>query len=410
MASIILLNSFNTAKQQSGALGAVCLKAKYSTDAPRELKTTNLASLKRGTGGRSSFNGIVATVFGATGFVGRYVCNKLGKSGTQMILPYRADFGEAIRLKVTGDLGQVLFQPYHLCDDEAIRKAVAYSNVVINLVGRDWETKNFDFNAVHVDGARRIARICREAGVEKLIHLSALNASEHPTPNILKNGSKFLRSKWDGEQAVRDEFPNAVVLRPADIYGQEDRFLRYYAHIWRRQFRGMPLWYKGEKTYKQPVFVSDVAQAIVNIAKDPSISGEVYQAVGPRKYQLAELVDWFHRVMRKDEKWWGYWRYDLRFDPSFMLKVKITEKFLSPSFPLGDLHSERVEREYVTDVVEAGVPTLEDLGVQLTYMEDQIPWELRPFRAAQYYDADLDEFEKPAPPKFIDANERLVAV
>lgn len=92
----------------------------------------------------------------------------------------------------------------------------------------------------------------------------------------------------------------------------------------------------------------------------------------PRRYQLAELVDWFHRVMRKDEKWWGYWRYDMRYDPTFMLRVNITEKFLSPSFPLGDLHSERVEREYVTDVVEAGVPTLEDLGVQLTYMEDQV--------------------------------------
>lgn len=197
-----------------------------------------------------------------------------------MILPYRADFGEAIRLKLVGDLGQVLFQPYHLCDEEAIRKAVKYSNVVINLVGRDWETKNFNFNDVHVEGARRLARISREAGVEKFIHLSSLNASPNPEPLVLKNGSKFLKSKWAGEQAVREEFPNAVIIRPSDIYGQEDRFLRYYAHIWRRQFRGMPLWYKGERTIKQPVFVSDLAQAIVNVAKDPTIKGEVFQAVG----------------------------------------------------------------------------------------------------------------------------------
>jgi NADH dehydrogenase (ubiquinone) 1 alpha subcomplex subunit 9 len=122
------------------------------------LRTTNLAAIKRGTGGRSSFNGIVATVFGCTGFVGRYVCNKLGKSGTQMILPYRADHAEAIRLKMCGDLGQVLFQPFHLMDDASIRKAVQYSNVVINLVGRDWETKNFPFQEVHVDSARRLAR------------------------------------------------------------------------------------------------------------------------------------------------------------------------------------------------------------------------------------------------------------
>lgn len=399
----MLLNTWPITRQAAtGPLGIICLRALYSTEGPRPLKTTNLAALKRGTGGRSSFNGIVATVFGCTGFVGRYVCNKLGKIGTQMILPYRADHGEAIRLKVTGDLGQVLFHFFHLQDENSIREAVKYSNVVINLIGRDFETKNFKFNDVHVEGARRIARIAKEAGVDRLIHVSALNATPNPEPLVIKGGSKFLQSKYYGELAVREEFPNATIIRPADIYGQEDRFLRYYAHIWRRQFRSMPLWYKGERTIKQPVYVSDVAQSIVNAIKDPETAGKVYQAVGPKRYQLSELVDWFHRVMRKDEKWWGYLRYDMRYDPTFLLKVKMTE-FICPSFPIGDLHTERVEREFVTDKVEAGVPTLEDLGVPLTRMESQVPWELRPYRAAQYYDAELHEFEEPAPPKTIDA-------
>lgn len=78
-------NSFTFLEQQTnGVLGVVSLKAHYSSDTPRPLKTTNLSALKRGTGGRSSFNGVVATVFGATGFIGRYVCNKLGKSGSQV--------------------------------------------------------------------------------------------------------------------------------------------------------------------------------------------------------------------------------------------------------------------------------------------------------------------------------------
>uniref|UniRef100_A0A0K8TTJ5 NADH dehydrogenase [ubiquinone] 1 alpha subcomplex subunit 9, mitochondrial n=1 Tax=Tabanus bromius TaxID=304241 RepID=A0A0K8TTJ5_TABBR len=403
MATLMLLQSSPITRQAvTGPLGVMCLRALYSTDGPRPLKTTNLSAMKRGTGGRSSFNGIVATVFGCTGFVGRYVCNKLGKSGTQMILPYRGDHGEAIRLKVTGDLGQVLFHFFHLKDEDSIREAVKYSNVVINLIGREFETKNFTFNDVHVDGARAIARISREAGVDRLIHLSALNASPHPEPLVLKEGSKFLKSKYYGELAVREEFPNATIIRPSDIYGQEDRFLRYYAHIWRRQFRSMPLWHKGEKTIKQPVFVSDVAQGIINAIRDPETAGKVYQAVGPKRYLLSELVDWFHRVMRKDEKWWGYWRYDLRYDPTFMMKVKLTE-MVCPGNPVGELHSERVEREYVTDIVEAGVPTLEDLGVQLTTMESQVPWELRPYRAALYYDAELHEFEEPAPPKAIEA-------
>lgn len=201
--------------------------------------------------------------------------------------------------------------------------------------------------------------------------MSALNAETPSAGLYVKGGSKFLASKYRGELAVRDEFPDATIIRPADIYGQEDRFLRYYAHVWRRQFRSMPLWYRGERTIKQPVAVSDVAQAIVNAAKDPDSAGKVYQAVGPRRYLLSELVDWFHREMRKDEKLWQYRRYDLRYDPTFMWKVALTE-LVSPGFPVGNLHAERVEREYVNDVVEEGVPTLEDLGVNLTYMEDQV--------------------------------------
>ena len=83
-----------------------------------------------------------------------------------------------------------------------------------------------------------------------------------------------------GEQAVREEFPEAVIFRPADMYGNADRFLRYYAAFWRGQFKGMPLWKKGEATIKQPVFVSDVAQAILNAAREVETNGKTYQAVG----------------------------------------------------------------------------------------------------------------------------------
>lgn len=101
---------------------------------------------------------MVVTVFGCTGFVGRYVANKFGKIGSQLIFPYRADHYEALRLRLVGDLGQTLFQFYSLHDVASIKKAIKYSNVVVNLVGRDWETNNFNFDEVHVKGARTIAR------------------------------------------------------------------------------------------------------------------------------------------------------------------------------------------------------------------------------------------------------------
>jgi NADH dehydrogenase (ubiquinone) 1 alpha subcomplex subunit 9 len=392
----ITSNLFCTiSEQQTGIIGIAYIRAaNYST----ENNAYNLAALKRGTGGRSSFNGIVATVFGCTGFVGRYVCNRLGKVGTQLILPYRGDAYDVRPLKLCGDLGQVYFHPYELRDEESIEKVLRYSNVVVNLVGRDWETRNFNFDDVHVKGARLLAKVAKRSGVERFIHLSSLNAARSPERVILKKGSKFLASKWRGEQAVLEEFPEATIIRPADIYGQEDRFLRYYAGLWRRQGQWLPLWKKGEETIKQPIHVSDVAAGVVAAIKDQDSCGKIYQAVGPKRYYLSELVDWFYRIMRKDENW-GYWRYDMRYDPIFQLRVTMTEKGRI-GFPIGNLHWERVEREHVTDKVYREIPTLEDLGVNLTEMEEQVPWELKPWTYGLYQGHDVDEpYTAPAPPR-----------
>ncbi|XP_018324532.1 NADH dehydrogenase [ubiquinone] 1 alpha subcomplex subunit 9, mitochondrial [Agrilus planipennis] len=393
------LKTFHIVKLNTGAAGVTCFKiCNYSTGTATDPKCFNLASLKRGTGGRSSFSGVVATVFGATGFLGRYVVNRLGKIGSQVIIPYRGDSYEPMRLKVAGDLGQILFQHYHLRNEDALNKAVYYSNVVINLVGRDWETKNFKFYDVHCKGAAAIARAAKKAGVEKFIHVSALNVDKSSPGHVLRRGSQFLASKCAGEQAVLAEFPDAVIIRPADMYGQEDRFLRYYLAFWRRQGTWLPLWKKGECTVKQPVHVSDVAHAIINAIKDPDSNGKIYQAVGPKRYKLSSIVDWIYQLTKKDESW-GYWRYDMRYDPLFKLKVSLTNA-LSPSYPVANVHWERIERECVTDDVKEDLPTLEDLGVTLTAMEDQVPWEVRPFYRGRYHDRDLTEFgERPPPPQ-----------
>lgn len=95
-----------------------------------------------------------------------------------MILPYRGDHYESMPLKLCGDLGQVLFHPFDLRDEDSILKCIKYSNVVVNLIGRDYETKNFKFDDVHVKGARTLARLCRETpSVERFIHVSCLTAN-----------------------------------------------------------------------------------------------------------------------------------------------------------------------------------------------------------------------------------------
>lgn len=291
------------------------------------------------------------------------------------------------RLRLCGDLGQVLFFPCLLTDEEACRKVMKYSNVVINLIGRDWETKNFDFDAVHVKGARRIARLARESGVEKLIHFSSLNVSPNPQVIWDKKGSKFLRSKFEGELAVREEFPDATIFRPADIFGSEDRFLRYYSNFWRRAHGTVPLWKKGDATIKQPVFVMDVAQGVIEAIKNPDAVGKTYQCVGPERYYLADLVDYIYRVLRFTSV--------KRSNLTPLFKIKAAVMGMAPAEPIYNPH--KLEKEFVTDILTEN-PTLEDLGIQLTRLEDRTPWELKPYRQNMYYEEYLGEFPDPAPP------------
>lgn len=394
--SVLLCNVQKHSLKHEGASISTTAKLDRNSDqTPRDEQSSVLSSMRRGAGGRSSFSGVVATVFGATGFLGRYVVNQLGKMGSQVIIPYRREPHDIKYLKVMGDLGQILFFPFHLQDEESIRKCVKYSNVVINLVGRDFETSNFSFNDVHVKGSETLAKICREMDVEKLIHLSALNARPEPEGIFLPDGSNFYKSKYLGEQAVQSEFPNATIIRPSDMYGFEDRFINYYIKFWRRNYKWLPMWKKGEITIKQPVYVGDVSRAILNCIGDPSTDGKIYEAVGPRRYFLCDLVDWMYTVMRKTPALWGYKR--THFDPVTRMKITLNTLFQKN---LPEMTWERTEREYTTDRRVKGLPDLEDLGIQpVRPIEDYAPWHLRYFLAHASYSESVGQFPAPPPPK-----------
>ena len=222
----------------------------------------------------------MVTVFGGGGFLGRYVVNRVAKVGAQLIIPYRGDFYEVQRLKTCGDLGQVLFQPFDLRDRESVFRALKYSNVCVNLIGKESETNRFSFDDVHVLGARTVAHVCRELGISRLVHVSALNASPQPRGHVLRRGSNWLKSKYWGEVAVREEFPLATIIRPADIHGTDDNFSTYFCRWQRRMLGKVPLYRGGFGTFKAPVFVSDVAHAINNAITDDEAPGQTYAAVG----------------------------------------------------------------------------------------------------------------------------------
>ncbi|KAI0771176.1 NADH dehydrogenase [Trametes elegans] len=227
---------------------------------------SNKPAIAYGPPGRSASTGHVATVFGCTGFLGRYVVAKLAKAGTQVIVPYR-DEDEKRHLKVTGDLGQIVSLEWDLRRPDQIEECLRHSDIVYNLVGREYETKNFSYEDVHVRGAGAIASIAAQAGVDRFVHVSHLNAS-HESP------SAFYRSKAAGEEKVKEAFPSATIVRPATMFGYEDRLLNNIA-FW-------PIWWKlnDMKTKVRPAHALDVAQALANVIQIPSMPG-TFNLPGP---------------------------------------------------------------------------------------------------------------------------------
>ncbi|XP_058045996.1 NADH dehydrogenase [ubiquinone] 1 alpha subcomplex subunit 9, mitochondrial isoform X2 [Ahaetulla prasina] len=309
-------------------------------------RSVHYTVMPHGRSGRSSVSGIVATVFGATGFLGRYIVNHLGRIGSQVVIPYRCDEYDLLYLRPMGDLGQLIFMEWNSHDKDSTRRALENSHVVINLVGRDWETRNFKYEDVFISIPRDIARLSKEAGVEKLIHFSHLNSDS-------KSPSKYLRTKAEGEKVVREEFPDAIIMKPSDIYGREDRFINTYAEM--RRYGGVPMIGFGKKTVKQPVYVVDIARAIMNAIKDPDSKGKTYALVG----LIARYFE------------------------------------LNPFEPL--ITRDKVDRLHICDKRSPDLPGLEDLGINPTPLEMKAIEVLRRHRQSFWVDAELED-AKPATP------------
>ncbi|KAJ2852592.1 Protein-lysine N-methyltransferase efm5 [Coemansia brasiliensis] len=253
-------------------------------------KTTGDVLVGRGTYGRQSWNGQTATVFGCSGFLGRYVVARLAREGTKVIIPYRG-LSEYIRhLRPTGDLGMIIPMEFDLRNPKQIEECVRYSDVVINLIGRNYETKNFSFEQVHIEGAQRIAEISRESGVSRLIHMSSMSARTDAH-------SKVLVTKAFGEQRVRESFPGANIVRSATMFGYEDELLNNIG-----KNKHFYLTVNNAQQKLRPVCVSDVAHAIDIIRDNEDTVGKSYELYNPKEYTRKEIIDLVQFFIR--EKVW----------------------------------------------------------------------------------------------------------
>lgn len=197
-----------------------------------------------------------------------------------------------------GDLGQVVHLPVDPRDPSSMERAVQGSNVVINLMGSNFEpfpaafdnalarramgmASSLTFDEVHGTLARDVARYARRNGVSRLIHFSALGAH-------LESPSRFLASKAKGERHVMHEFPDATVLRPAHVFGHDDFFLNRFARMcWSTLPRAVDM---TSKRQLQPVYVEDVAHAAINAIEMRETHGRVYELGGSERYDFAALL------------------------------------------------------------------------------------------------------------------------
>jgi len=240
---------------------------------------------------------MTVTVFGAYGFLGRYVVSELAKVGTRVYLPFRGDELEVRHLKPGFDLGQVAMMPFSPRNEDSIRAAVANSDVVINLIGKHYDTKhlvptrradgnlsriNYTIDASNAEVVERVARISKEAGVKRYIHVSAMSADEN-------GASQWARSKAKGEKLVREAFPGAIIVRPSTCFGTEDRFLNWYGNA-ASTLGIMPL-LDGGKALVQPVHSNDVGKALYTLCRAPDVEGKTYTLFGKEDYTQREVAE-----------------------------------------------------------------------------------------------------------------------
>ncbi|MBM6577048.1 complex I NDUFA9 subunit family protein [Microvirga sp. SRT01] len=220
----------------------------------------------------------LVTLIGGGGFVGRYAAQALLRAGARVRIAQR-DPRQAWYLKPQGALGQTQFVAADINRPETVLRAVQGADAVVNLVG----VLAGDFERAHVDGARTIADAAAKAGVETLVHVSAIGADP-------ESASRYGRSKGNGEVAVREAFANATILRPSIVFGREDNFVN--------RFAGMiavapivPVLRTGTKF--QPVFAADVGEAIrAAVASPGSFAGHTLELGGPDVITMGKLIRW----------------------------------------------------------------------------------------------------------------------
>ena len=303
----------------------------------------------------------LVTVFGGSGFIGRYLVRELAQQRDQVRVAVRRP-DSALFLKPMGDVGQVTPIQGNIRDDRSVAMAVDGADAVVNLVGILYPWAKQTFAAVHHEGALRVAAAAKRAGVKRFVQMSALGADPRST-------SEYARTKALGEEAVRANFPGATIIRPSVVFGPEDDFYNRFATM-AMLSPMLPIVGRPPHGPKfQPVYVGDVAAAITRVRDDPDTAGKTYELAGPATYTLSDVL---HQVLA----WTGRRRLVAWIPTGLVnLQAAILEKL-----PVPPLTRDQVKLLRIDNVLSGTCPGLAQLGIQPTPADATVPGYLARFR------------------------------
>ncbi len=313
----------------------------------------------------------LVTIYGGSGFVGRYIARRMAKAGWRVRVAVRRP-NEAMFVKPYGVVGQVEPVLCNIRDDASVRQVMQGADVVVNCVGILAPTAKNTFDAVQHEGAERIARIAAEQGVDRMVHISAIGAD-------MDAASDYSRTKALGEEGVLQHMPNAVILRPSIIFGDEDEFFNRFATM-ARTSPAIPV--VGADTKFQPVYVDDVAAAAEKAIKGDAAPG-VYELGGPDVDTFRELMQQMLDVIQRRRMIVGL--------PMFVGRIMGFGFDMANKLSLGLIPAaitrDQVKNLAVDNIVSGDHPGLADLGIKPTSLEAVLPdylWRFRP--SGQYAD------------------------
>ena len=303
-------------------------------------------------------------MLGGSGFIGRYIVKRLAARGEVIAVGCRN--AEAAKyLKPLGDVGQIVPLNIGIGDATLLPAFLAGNDWLVNCVGILRETGAQTFELVHHTGPARLARFAREAGVDRFVHISAIGADP-------RSSSAYARTKAVGEQAVRDAFPTVTILRPSVVFGPEDQFFNRFASM--AMFSPVLPLIGGGETRFQPVYVGDVADAVVTCLEDPATAGRIYELGGPKIYTFRQALELVLNEIRRKRPFVNL--------PFGLAALQARLMAILPSPPLTP---DQVELLKSDNIVSSGALTLASLGLTPTPAEVVLPTYLDRFRRGGWY-------------------------